>query len=141
MKLEQVEGDELHLSVIHISSIISSNAQKLKDSWKCLIVPRDKAEYIVDASDTFRVETVSTEKSAVNGKSKETLPATDRSKKRDLCILFHVQDVPTHEETPFLSSSGTRLPLCLGLTLTHLKSPSIANKAALLTFPRRNIFC
>jgi biotin---protein ligase len=105
MKLEQVGDDVLQLSVIHISSIVPPNAQKLKDSWKDLITQRTGVEYFVDASDTFRLEEVSAEKpSATNDKSKEGMPAADRSiEESDLHILVHVEDYPTHEETPFFN--------------------------------------
>jgi biotin--protein ligase len=105
MKLEQVGDDELQLSVIHISSIVPSNAQELKDSWKDLIIQRAGVEYFVDASDTFRLEEVSAEKpGATNDKSKEGMPVADRSiKESDLHILVHVEDYPTHGKTPFFN--------------------------------------
>jgi biotin--protein ligase len=102
LKLEHKKDDGLQLSVLHISSITPSNAQKLKDSWHDLIIPRDQAEYIVDMKDTFRIETVTTETSVkMNEKSNESLAAFDPSRQSDLSIFVHVQDHPTHEETPF----------------------------------------
>jgi biotin--protein ligase len=102
LKLQQWEDDDLQLSVLHISSITPSNAQKLKDSWHDLIIRRDQAEYIVGMKDTFRIETVTTERSvAINEKSNESLAALDPSRGSDLNIFVHFQDHPTHEETPF----------------------------------------
>jgi biotin--protein ligase len=102
MKLEQGEDDVLQLSVIHISSIIPSNAQELKDSWHNLILQKDKTEYIVDMKDTFRIETVTTERSVtINEKNKKSLLAFDHSRGSDLSIFIHAQGHPTHEETPF----------------------------------------
>src|ERR1700679_4076760 len=87
MKLEQGEDDELQLSIIQISSITPSNAQKLKDSWQDLILSRDETEYIVDMKDTFRIETVTAGRSVQkNNKSKESLPALDPSRGSDLSI-------------------------------------------------------
>lgn len=102
LKLEHKKDDNLQLSILHISSITPSNAQKLKDSWHDLIMPRGQAEYIVDMKDTFRIETVTTEMSiAMNEKNNESLAAFDQSRGSDLSIFIHVQDHPTHEETPF----------------------------------------
>lgn len=101
LKLEQKEDDDLQLSALHISSITPSNAQKLKDSWHDLIIPKDQAEYIIDIKDTFRIEIVTTETSvAMNEKNGESLAAFDPSRGSDLSIFVHVQDHPTHEETP-----------------------------------------
>ena len=102
LKLEHKKDDNLQLSILHISSITPSHAQKLKDSWHDLIMPRGQAEYIVDMKDTFRIETVTTETSvAMNEKNNESLAAFDQSRGSDLSIFIHVQDHPTHEETPF----------------------------------------
>jgi biotin--protein ligase len=100
MKLEEREDEELQLSVIHISSITPSKAQKLKDSWQDLILPRDEAEYIVDMKDTFRIETVTAERSVANDNNEGALPAVDHSRGSDLCVLVHVEDYPSHEATP-----------------------------------------
>jgi biotin--protein ligase len=102
LKLEQKKDNDLQLSALYISSITPSNAQKLKDSWHDLIIPKDQAEYIVDMKDTFRIETVTTERSvAMNEKKNESLAAFDPSQGSDLSIFVHLQDHPTHEETPF----------------------------------------
>jgi len=102
LKLEHEKDADLQLSVLHISSITPSNAQKLKDSWQDLLMPRDQAEYIVDMKDTFRIETVTTETFvAMNEKRNESLAAFDPSRGSDLRIFVHVKDHPTHEDTPF----------------------------------------
>jgi biotin--protein ligase len=100
MKLEEREDEELQLSAMHISSITPSKAQKLKDSWQDLILPRDETEYIVDMKDTFRIETVTAERSVANDKNNGALPAVDHSRGSDLCVLVHVEGYPNHEETP-----------------------------------------
>jgi biotin--protein ligase len=106
LKLEHEKDADLQLSVLHISSIIPSNAQKLRDSWQDLITPRDQAEYIVDMKDTFRIETVTSEKSvAMNEKSNESLAALDPSGRGDQRIFVHVKDHPTYEDTPFFDHS------------------------------------
>jgi biotin---protein ligase len=66
------------------------------------IIPRDQAECIGGMKDTFRIEAVTTERSVeMNEKSNESLVAFDESRGSDLSIFVHVQDHPTHEETPF----------------------------------------
>ena len=100
MKLEEREDEELQLSAIHISSITPVKAQKLKDSWQELILTRDETEYIVDMKDTFRIETVTAERSVANDKNNGALPAIGHSQGSDLCVLVHVEDYPRHEETP-----------------------------------------
>ncbi|KAE9378399.1 class II aaRS and biotin synthetase [Stipitochalara longipes BDJ] len=102
LKLGEGGDDELQLSAIHISSITPPNAQKLKDSWHDLILQRDETEYIVDMKDTFRIETVTTEKStATKDESNESSVIVDPSRGSDLSTLIHVQGHPSHEETPF----------------------------------------
>ena len=101
LKLEEKKDNDLQLSVLHVSSITPSNAQKLKDSWNNLIIPRDQAEYIIDMKDTFRIETVTTER--INEKSSRSLAACNPSPGSDLSIFVHVQEHPTNEETPFFN--------------------------------------
>jgi hypothetical protein len=102
LKLGQKEDDVLQLSVLHISSIILSKAQKPKESWHDLVIPRNQAEYIVGLKDTFRIEIMTTESSiAMNEKSNESLAAFDESRGSDLSIFVHVQDHPTNEEISF----------------------------------------
>ena len=104
MKLEQAGEGELQLSVMHISSIVPPNAQKLKDSWKDVIIQKAGVEYFVDANDTFRLEVSAEKHGATNDKSKEGMTTADRFiKKNDLRILVHVEDYPTHDETPFFN--------------------------------------
>jgi biotin--protein ligase len=51
--------------------------------------------------DTFRIEAVTIERSVeMNEKTNESLAAFDESRGSDLSIFVHVQDHPTHEETP-----------------------------------------
>ncbi|KAN0095161.1 class II aaRS and biotin synthetase [Hyaloscypha variabilis] len=100
MKLEEREDEELQLSAIHISSITPSNTQNLKDSWQNLILSKDETEYIVDMKNTFRIETVTAERPVANDKNEGPLPAVNHSQGSDLCVLVHVEDYPSHEETP-----------------------------------------
>ncbi|KAH0559945.1 hypothetical protein GP486_003535 [Trichoglossum hirsutum] len=112
IKMEPNESAILTPSLIHVSSLIPSDAQILKDSWREIITLKGEEEYIQDTNDLFHLVKYSTEppgnlieplpgaRNEIGGKSQTDVSQHDPSGVVTR-ILVRVNDQPAYQETPF----------------------------------------